>query len=61
MPREHSRKPNQLCPIIEACSPAHILSFSLVSNDLVAPFGAETPEQPGLFNGKTNSRSYSAA
>ncbi len=60
--REHSRKPEQLYPIIEACSPAPYLElFAREQRPGWTIWGNEAPEQPGLFNGKTHSRSYSAA
>jgi N6-adenosine-specific RNA methylase IME4 len=60
--REHSRKPDQLYPIIEACSPGPYLELFAREQRLGwTVWGNEAPEEPGLFNGKTHSRSYSAA
>jgi N6-adenosine-specific RNA methylase IME4 len=60
--REHSRKPDELYPIIESCSLGPYLElFAREQRPGWTAWGNEAPEFPGLFNGKTHSRSYSAA
>jgi N6-adenosine-specific RNA methylase IME4 len=60
--REHSRKPDELHKIIEACSSEPRLElFAREARTGWTVWGNEAPTQLGLFNGKSNGGAYSAA
>ena len=58
--REHSRKPDEIYPIIEACSFGPYLElFAREKHPRWTVWGNEAPEDENRFNGKTNGRAYS--
>jgi N6-adenosine-specific RNA methylase IME4 len=60
--REHSRKPDELHRIIEACSPPPRLElFAREARSGWTVWGNEAPIQLGHFNGKSNGGAYTAA
>jgi N6-adenosine-specific RNA methylase IME4 len=60
--REHSRKPDELFPIIESCSPGPFLElFAREKRKGWTVWGNEAPETHGKFNGKQNGGAYSNA
>lgn len=57
--REHSRKPDELFPIIEACSPGPRLElFAREARKGWEVWGNEAPEEKGKFTGKQNGGAY---
>lgn len=59
--REHSRKPDEIFPIIEACSPGPFLElFAREKRKGWTVWGNEAPEVHGEFSGPTHGRAYSA-
>lgn len=60
--REHSRKPDELYKIIEACSPAPYLEiFAREARPKWTVWGNEAPTVTGKFTGKQNGGAYSKA
>ena len=60
--REHSRKPDQIYPIIEACSPGPYLElFARNARAKWTVWGHEAPAEVGKFTGKQNGGAYTKA
>jgi len=60
--REHSRKPDQIYPIIEACSPGPYLElFARNARAKWTVWGHEAPDEVGKFTGKQNGGAYTKA
>jgi N6-adenosine-specific RNA methylase IME4 len=60
--REHSRKPDELYPIIEACSrPPYLELFARSRRPGWTIWGDQAPETEQLFTGPTHGRAYRAA
>jgi Transcriptional activator, adenine-specific DNA methyltransferase len=58
--REHSRKPDEIYPIIESCSRGPYLElFAREKKVNWTVWGNEAPDDENRFNGKTNGRAYS--
>jgi len=58
--REHSRKPDEIYPLIESCSRGPFLElFARERRKNWTVWGNEAPEDENRFNGKTNARAYS--
>ncbi len=59
--REHSRKPDEIFPIIEACSPGPFLElFAREKKKNWTIWGNQAPEVEEVFTGPTHGRAYSA-
>lgn len=59
--REHSRKPDEIFPIIEACSPGpHLELFARERRPGWTVWGNQAPADQGLFSGPTHGRAYAA-
>ncbi len=59
--REHSRKPDEIFPIIEACSPGPRLElFAREKRDGWTAWGNQAPEIAAIFTGPTHGRAYAA-
>ena len=59
--REHSRKPDEVFPIIEACSPGPFLElFAREKRKDWTVWGHQAPEVEDIFTGPTHGRAYSA-
>ena len=57
--REHSRKPDEIYPIIESCSRGPYLElFARERKPRWTVWGNEAPEEENKFNGKTNGKAY---
>ena len=60
--REHSRKPDELHSIIEACSPGPFLElFARTKRRNWTIWGNQAPEEENLFTGPTYGRTYQGA
>jgi N6-adenosine-specific RNA methylase IME4 len=60
MKREHSRKPDEIFPIIEACSPGPRLElFAREKRRGWTVWGNQAPVEEELFTGPTHGRAYS--
>jgi N6-adenosine-specific RNA methylase IME4 len=60
--REHSRKPDEIYPVIESCSKGPYLElFARERRKNWTIWGNEAPADENRFNGKTHSRAYSLA
>ena len=58
--REHSRKPDEIFPIIEACSPGPRLElFAREKRKGWTVWGNQAPEAEDLFTGPTHGKAYS--
>lgn len=58
--REHSRKPDEIYPLIESCSRGPYLElFARERQPGWAVWGNEAPEAENQFNGKTHGKAYS--
>jgi N6-adenosine-specific RNA methylase IME4 len=58
--REHSRKPDEIYPLIESCSRGPFLElFARERRENWTVWGNEAPEDTNRFNGKTNGKAYS--
>ncbi len=59
--REHSRKPDEVFPIIEACSPGPFLElFAREKRKDWTVWGHQAPEVEDIFTGPTHGRAYSS-
>lgn len=59
--REHSRKPDELFPIIEACSPGPYLElFAREKRKRWTVWGNEAPDKVGIFAGPTFATAYTS-
>jgi N6-adenosine-specific RNA methylase IME4 len=59
--REHSRKPDEIFPIIEACSPGPRLElFAREKRKGWTVWGNQAPEKEAVFTGPTHGRAYSS-
>jgi N6-adenosine-specific RNA methylase IME4 len=59
--REHSRKPDEIFPIIEACSPGPFLElFAREKRKDWTIWGNQAPDEEEVFTGPTHARAYSA-
>ena len=60
MKREHSRKPDEIFPIIEACSPGPRLElFAREKRKGWTVWGNQAPTEESVFTGPTHGRAYS--
>lgn len=58
--REHSRKPEEIYPLIESCSRGPFLElFAREKRKNWTVWGNEAPEEENRFNGKVNGKAYS--
>lgn len=58
--REHSRKPDEIYPLVESCSRGPFLElFARERRKNWTVWGNEAPEDENRFNGKTNGKAYS--
>lgn len=59
--REHSRKPDEIFPIIEACSPGPRLElFAREKRKGWTIWGNQAPDDEAVFTGPTHGRAYAA-
>jgi N6-adenosine-specific RNA methylase IME4 len=59
--REHSRKPDEIFQIVEACSPGPFLElFAREKRRGWVVWGNQAPEEEAVFTGPTHGRAYSA-
>lgn len=59
--REHSRKPDEIFPIIEACSPGPRLElFARERRKNWTIWGNQAPEHEDVFSGPTHGKAYSS-